>query len=196
MTLLSDSTKNMFYLQDFRKENHEHQNKTNGLGIWLQSGENTTPHMKGMARMEEDKIFEGWRDKKIYECYKNSISNSKGKLKKETSYGLLHAMGVKDIERIACTCENFNRKYVIISDSDRVAIEKKRDFKGSGKWICYSDIENVEAVTSEDFLTIKFINDSIKKVLTKENIKTQIILNNNNGNNKLSFITSELEKDC
>lgn len=139
-------------------------------------------------------IFEGWRDKKIYECYKTNVINQKGKLKKETSYGLLHAMGVKDIERIACTCENFNRKYVIISDSDRVAIEKKREFKGSGKWICYSDIENVEAVTSEDLLTIKFINDSIKKVLRKENIDAQIVLNNNIGNNKLSFIKSELEK--
>ncbi len=87
-------------------------------------------------------IFEGWRDKKLFETFLKSKAGSIviGK-KEQPMIGLLHAVGVKDIPRLASICENYNREYIVISDSDKPAIEKQRYFHRKEKWLTYKDIE-------------------------------------------------------
>ena len=139
-------------------------------------------------------IFEGWRDKRYFELF---IKSKQGKKMLSNEYGsklgLLHALGVKDIPRIANICENFSREYIIISDSDQPAKEKQRNFDGNGRWISYDDIEGIDAVTTEDFLSNKFINKAIRHVFAKNNIDNTVILENDISKGKISFIKRKLK---
>lgn len=140
-------------------------------------------------------IFEGWRDKRLFETF---LKSGKGKklLNKRMllQLGLLHSMGVKDIPRVANTCENFSREYIIISDSDKIAKEKQKKFDGRGKWFCYNDIKGVEALTTEDFLQNSLINKAIRHVLKSNSIKQNIGLDDDITHGKLNYIETEINK--
>lgn len=108
-------------------------------------------------------IFEGWRDKRVFELFtkaKGSLSVEAKKLL--NGVGQLHSLGVKDVPRIANMCENLNRDYVIISDSDKPALERQKCHDGKGKWLTYRDISGVTALTTEDFVAKKNINKAIR----------------------------------
>jgi predicted ATPase len=113
-------------------------------------------------------IFEGWRDKKYFEIFIRS-KNGKKILPKENAsrLGLLHAMGAKDISRVANTCENFSREYIIISDSDKPAQEKKR---------------------------ISLINKSIRYTFKENDIDYVVSLDNNIAYGKLEHLKKEINK--
>lgn len=111
-------------------------------------------------------IFEGWRDKKLFQTYLNSKVPLKIKQKLE-KLGLLHAIGVKDIARVAAMCDDFNRQYLIITDADAPALERKKAFRDQTLWITYQDIEALPQITSEDFINKRKINDAITEILNE-----------------------------
>jgi energy-coupling factor transporter ATP-binding protein EcfA2 len=98
-------------------------------------------------------IFEGWRDKVLFQTALRSSSGAKTLKKAFASMGLCHAKGVKDIGRITPMLELARRDWVVISDGDCPAIEQQRKYNGSGPWIRYDEIlANQPAMTGEDFV--------------------------------------------
>ncbi len=140
-------------------------------------------------------IFEGWRDKRTFETLLRSRKGGKIiKKSKLLQIGLLHSMGVKDIQRVANTCENFSREYVIISDSDKPAKEKQRIFTGTGKWFCYNDIAGIDALTTEDFFSNSLLNRAIKHVFKECGIETELTIDNTVTKGKLFWIEKEIKR--
>ena len=137
-------------------------------------------------------IFEGWRDKSLFERYLKSTKGRKYK-KKLSNIGFLHANGVKDIDRIATLCENFNRKYLIISDADKPALEKKKLFDGQGAWFTFLEIDGVDAITPEDFVSTKKINKELKIVSRKYNINPSLTVSTDTISDKLASISHEFK---
>jgi len=139
-------------------------------------------------------IFEGWRDKKTFDIFTKSKSTLPHDMKKQISaLGLLHALGVKDISRIANICENINREYIILSDADKPAVEKKRDFTGSGQWVMYSEIDGVNAITTEDFIIKKTINTAIKIAFKRYGIAQPFAINDEHEVDCVAKIESHLK---
>ena len=96
-------------------------------------------------------VFEGWRDKKLFQVA--SFRSKDKKLKNLQEIGLCHAKGVKDIGRVTAILELANRKCIIISDGDEVAKEAQRKYDGYGDWFRYDQLINDEKFsTAEDFL--------------------------------------------
>ncbi len=96
-------------------------------------------------------IFEGWRDKNLFRVALKS-KGKKATTKQFDTYGTCHAEGVKDIPRISSTLDLANRKFIVISDDDPVAIQYQKRYKGVGKWLRYSEILGSGNMTSEDFV--------------------------------------------
>lgn len=141
-------------------------------------------------------IFEGWRDKAIFKKYCTD-----SKIKKTIDYktfesvGLLHALGAKDIERIASMCENFDRDYVILSDADKPAKEKKKRFKGKGVWLTFDElIKNNKSLTTEDFISNELINGCLIELCNKYGIKESLALPDDCVNRKVEYMQNELAK--
>jgi predicted ATP-dependent endonuclease of OLD family len=141
-------------------------------------------------------IFEGWKDKKTFEMYIDSTKGKKLLTKdQQKKLGLMHSYGVKDLERVASFCENASRKFIIISDSDKPAKENQKKYRGNGTWYCYDDIENITAVTTEDFIDNKLINKAIKSVLETNLISLNIELQNSDSKDKVALIKSKLHSN-
>lgn len=141
-------------------------------------------------------IFEGWKDKKTFEMYINSTKGKKLLTKdQQKKLGLMHSYGVKDLERVASFCENTSRKFIIISDSDKPAKDYQKKYRGIGKWYCYDDIENISAVTTEDFIDNKLINKAIKSILETQSISLDIKLENSELKDKVALIKSKLHSN-
>ena len=109
-------------------------------------------------------IFEGWRDKRIFEIYLEKYSS----LDKELGY--CFSQGVKDIQRVVSILELANRDYLIVSDSDKPAVEAKEKFHTQNKWLKYNDF-NKEIVTSEDYITIDYNIECFKQACNYFSIK-------------------------
>lgn len=140
-------------------------------------------------------IFEGWRDKKIFEIFIKSKRGNKLIGKKEmVNVGLLHAAGVKDVERIANLCENLGREYIIVTDCDNPALEKQKAFSTREKWITYKDISNVKAITTEDFVNKKVINKAIRKVLQDFKVEGDVEVGQSEDSKYISTIEGMLKK--
>lgn len=114
-------------------------------------------------------IFEGWDDKELFkkalekhEHEEIFIEDEIGVLK---SLGPMHAGGVSKIIDRAEILDSMDRRYVIISDSDKAGEDSKKEYeKGNckGKWIQCNDIgKNV--YTLEDFM----INESFMPHIEK-----------------------------
>lgn len=110
-------------------------------------------------------IFEGWRDKKLFQFGIEKLPSSHKSLKKPLlEIGICHAKGVKDISHISPMLELAGRECLILSDGDKVAIEHQRDYKGYGTWIRYDElIEDELIVTAEDFIKPEAFQPFIKR---------------------------------
>ncbi|MCL2843210.1 MAG: ATP-binding protein, partial [Oscillospiraceae bacterium] len=114
-------------------------------------------------------IFEGWSDKKLFEC---ALGTKQGKkISGFESVGNIHSTGVKGIIGIAKTLELANRVYCVVSDSDRPAIEKRKEYQEKeqceGAWYTYSEF--VDGVhTAEDFIRHSFFKKSIEQAKPKK----------------------------
>ncbi len=118
-------------------------------------------------------IFEGWRDKRLCQIALKNIPAKYKKLKGRFSeVGMCHARGAKDIGRITPMLELANRKWIIVSDGDRPAIEQQRLYKGDGPWLRYDELITGEiAVTGEDFLKSEALHPHLEAIKSE---KTQL----------------------
>jgi len=113
-------------------------------------------------------IFEGWKDKRLFQV---ALDNSNAETKKKfKDVGICHAKGARSIKAITPLMELANRECLIISDSDKPAKDQQKLYKqekGYGKWNHYQDINSkIEAITGEDFLDNDYIVKQITHVLT------------------------------
>jgi predicted ATP-dependent endonuclease of OLD family len=115
-------------------------------------------------------IFEGWRDKKLFQVAINNLPKDYSHLKKffcET--GQCHGQGLRNLSHITPLMELANRKCLIISDNDEIAKRFQREFldkKYPGEWKCYDDIFKSDSIlTSEDFIKNEAVINSIRNIL-------------------------------
>ncbi|MDD4353781.1 MAG: AAA family ATPase [Candidatus Nanoarchaeia archaeon] len=114
-------------------------------------------------------IFEGWRDKKLFNtALENNSFKKKSFCKKLTTYGCCQSNGVKGVKTLTPIFESVNRKCIIITDADEPANQRKAEYgklHGIGKWKTYLEIDDsCLAKTGEDFLKLDYIKSNIKKI--------------------------------
>ena len=113
-------------------------------------------------------IFEGWADKKLFIT---ALASTKGKaLTGLKDFGYVHASGVKTIIGVAKDLELANRAYVVISDSDGPAKQKRREYDEkeicTGEWYAYDELMP-EIYTLEDFIKHSALKKAILKIAEK-----------------------------
>ena len=117
---------------------------------------------------EKNLIFEGWKDKRLFQVALQAASTDlKEKFK---NVGVCHAKGVSTIKTITPMIELAGRECLIISDNDRIAKDYQKQYRqqnGFGEWKKYRDIDSsIEAITGEDFIKNAFIAKQVNLVLT------------------------------
>jgi hypothetical protein len=114
-------------------------------------------------------IFEGWRDKRLFQvALKNMPSKHKGLKSVLSDLGVCHAKGVKDIGRITPMLELAGRSWIVLSDGDNVAVEHQNRYDGEGQWYRYDELLPDEtAVTGEDFVKVEAFRPMLRR-LTSE----------------------------
>ncbi len=121
------------------------------------------------ALKEFNIIFEGWTDKKLYETSLNKIPQSyKTDINSLKDYGTCFSNGVKEIKPICSILDLIPRKYLVLSDSDKPAKEKQKDFSQHkpDTWYRYDEIYNERIViTSEDFIKTNILYSELSKLL-------------------------------
>jgi len=122
---------------------------------------------------EKNILFEGWKDKRLFETAIERNKNIQNFFKK---IGISHAEGVKDegIQEISSILEFAKRKLLIISDADDVARERQKKFiqeKRWGIWKRYDELLDMRKIeTSEDFIKKDVLKSNLCNVLKKLNI--------------------------
>ena len=121
---------------------------------------------------EKNIIFEGWKDKRLFQI---ALENASADIKKKyKDVGICHARGAKSMKAITPMIELAKRKCLILSDSDSPAKEQKKLYeqeKGFGEWKHYQNIDaSIEAITGEDFLKNDFVVKQINIALSGANM--------------------------
>lgn len=121
---------------------------------------------------EKNIIFEGWKDKRLFQI---ALENASAEIKKKyKDVGMCHARGAKSMKAITPMIELAKRKCLILSDSDSPAKEQKKFYeqeKGFGEWKYYQNIDaSIEAITGEDFLKNDFVAKQINITLSGANM--------------------------
>ena len=135
-------------------------------------------------------LFEGYWDNKVYEKMKDDSFNA---------IGHIYMGGVKNAQTVGKILELQNKNYYIISDSDKPAKEKEKEFKNncSGKWIEYGKIVN-GVITLEDFVKNEKIKQALQSLFTLKDYSSLVNLDisfvDNLNKNKLEIITKECLK--
>ena len=138
-------------------------------------------------------IFEGWCDKHTFQRWLKSKSVNSNIKNQWKDIGLTHALGAKDIARVAGMLESFGRNYFIITDSDQPSLEWKDKFKGDGEWLTFKDLGFENKETIEDFLDQKYVDSMIKRVLQKEQVDADISFEEcPNFNAKIKLIKTKM----
>ncbi len=114
-------------------------------------------------------IFEGWKDKHLFEV---ALADSSAELKRKyKDIGICHARGARNIKAITPMIELARRQCLIVSDSDAPAKEQQKIYKqdkGYGMWKNYQQIDStIQAITGEDFVRNDFIVRQINSVLSR-----------------------------
>lgn len=106
------------------------------------------------ALKQKNIVFEGWRDKALFEAALRRGGSATKEVKEVLgAAGRCHARGVKDIGRIVPMLELANREWLIVSDGDGVAREWQAKYDGRGPWLRYDQLLDVEeSLTAEDFV--------------------------------------------
>lgn len=137
-------------------------------------------------------VFEGWSDKKTFQLWIASTQVTAKDKARWKNIGLIHAFGVKDVQRVATQLENFDREFLILTDADKPAIEAKAKYKGPGTWLTYKDLGFADKETVEDFLSEDFVNNNIKSILVKERLDAGLTIPTvTTFNKKLDYVKTE-----
>jgi len=118
-------------------------------------------------------IFEGWRDKKLFELCLKFLCDKDDDFKKYNEIGMCHSQGVKDIHRITEILNLANRQYIIISDFDKPAQEARERSNEKNKWLTYNNFEN-NVITCEDFIILEYNNECFINACKKNSISVKI----------------------
>jgi predicted ATP-dependent endonuclease of OLD family len=102
-------------------------------------------------------IFEGWRDKKMFEMGLKYLEDKDRINELSSKTGFCYSQGVKDIHRVTAMLDLVKRNYVIISDSDESAKEARKKSNEKDRWLTYNDFDS-EIITCEDFLKLEYNN--------------------------------------
>lgn len=99
-------------------------------------------------------VFEGWRDKQLFRiALKSSQSKQRGLKSAFDDIGICHARGVRDVGRITPMLELVGKKWLVVSDGDKPAVEQQKHYDGEGPWLRYDQLCTQEGIlTGEDFL--------------------------------------------
>lgn len=123
-------------------------------------------------------IFEGWTDKKLYETALNRIPQSyKNNINGLKEYGTCFSNGVKEIKPICSILDLIPRKYLVLSDSDKPAKEKQKDYSQykADIWYRYDEIYNERTIiTSEDFIKTNILYSELNKLLKAQKVGVEI----------------------
>ncbi|MCJ7546954.1 MAG: AAA family ATPase [Deltaproteobacteria bacterium] len=127
-------------------------------------------------------IFEGWRDRRLFEVSLTRVPAEYKKVKGVLSrVGFCYAKGVKDISKVTAILELGKRKYIVISDGDQIAKEHQRAFRGEGPWMRYDEIsQGKPIVTLEDYIDAEAFKDSLAKVREENPTLAEFDLNSLN----------------
>ena len=115
---------------------------------------------------EKNILFEGWKDKKIFQTAMSKLPAKHKSLKaKFENIGIAHLQGVRDAGRIGTILDLANRKYIILSDDDEPAKEAQKIFSGTnGMWKRYGELlSSVICVTGEDFIKCSLIQNAVSE---------------------------------
>lgn len=141
-------------------------------------------------------IFEGWTDKRTFQIWLDSNQANAAIKAKWKDIGLVHAIGAKDVQRVASHLEDFDREYLVISDADQPSIERQSKFQGKYKWLTYKDLGFNDKATIEDFLSETFVNEAIMNVLKKEQLNNGFLITNGiTFNAKLAHVKTTFKLD-
>lgn len=115
-------------------------------------------------------VFEGWRDKKLFQVALSRVPAEHRGIKPVLSQvGVCHANGVKDIGRVTPMLELANRECLIVSDNDQVSRERQKDYDNYGTWLRYDQILDLcPAVTGEDFVKSDAFRPVIKRLRAED----------------------------
>lgn len=116
---------------------------------------------------EKNIIFEGWKDKRLFEV---ALTTATAAVKRKfKDVGICHAKGAGSIKAITPMIALAQRSCVIVSDSDTRAKQEQTSYKrdkGFGEWNIYQDIDStITATTGEDFVKNDFIATQVRAVI-------------------------------
>ncbi len=99
-------------------------------------------------------IFEGWRDKHLFDVALERWPGGKSDAaKKLAAAGSCYARGVVGVDRVTPMIQLARKKCIIVSDGDEAAVRAQREYEGQGKWVRYDELlPAVGIVTGEDFI--------------------------------------------
>jgi len=123
---------------------------------------------------EKSLIFEGWRDKKLFETAIARVPAEFEEVKELKGLGHCFAQGVKQVKNITPLFEAGSRKCLILSDSDLMAREHQKEYREGkyfGVWKRYDEaVAGTAAITGKDFIKEAAFKDVIEEVRAKHNI--------------------------
>lgn len=144
-------------------------------------------------------VFEGWRDKKLFDVALTKIPSGKDELKELKTVGACYVKGVKEISFFTPLLALADRFCLILSDSDQVAVEKQRDYKekkGYGDWFLYNDLLKDVCITAEDFIKPEVIKKAVDKIQKSESITNPLELTTlTSTEGKLSIVEKWLSQN-
>lgn len=140
-------------------------------------------------------IFEGWRDKKLFQFAVENLPATHSRLATSLSaIGLCHVKGVKDVLRVTPLLELAGRKCLIISDGDKVAKEQQKAYEGHGTWLRYDELTEASIVTAEDFIKPKAFRSWLQFLMAEHPSLPEFNLEAfTNSQSRLMYIQSWLE---
>jgi hypothetical protein len=138
---------------------------------------------------EKNLIFEGWKDKKLFETAIARVPADFEEVKELKSLGHCFAQGVKQVKNITPLFEAGSRRCLILSDNDAMAREHQREYREGkyfGVWKRYDEVlVGTAAITGEDFIKETAFKDAINEIKEKHNIATLNLTDLNRAGGKI-----------
>lgn len=123
---------------------------------------------------EKNLIFEGWRDKKLFDTAIARVPAEYEEVKALKNIGRCFAHGVKQIKNITPLFEAGDRKCLILSDRDPVAREHQKEYRDGkfyGVWKRYDEVvEGAPEITGEDFIKEGAFEKLLARIQEKLNL--------------------------
>ena len=124
---------------------------------------------------DENFLFEGWRDKRLFEVVMNGKMRSghAGLKKKLENVGLCRAYGASNVKSVVPYFEAAEKKVLILTDNDDQARHYKgihEEEKAHGAWLLFNNVHSqCKAKTGEDFIKAKAFVPAIEVIRNVHN---------------------------